>query len=396
MAGDLAELICVEVGKPIAEAHAEVARSVAIFRYFAQVALLPTGGHHPSSGSALLYTRRVPHGVAALITPWNFPLAIPAWKAAPALASGNAVLLKPSPDAIGVAMKLEGIIAPHLPPQLIGVALGSGETGAAVVASGDVVSFTGSTDVGRAVIDASTARGIPVQAEMGGNNAAVVLPDADLEPTARQIVGAAMGFAGQKCTATRRIIVVGRNNQFIDAVVAAVDDLGVGDPSNGSVTVGPVINPASASRIRDHVAEAMAAGATRLNTPRTVPTNGFYVEPILLEGMDPFSPLANREVFGPVAVLYAAKTTEEALRIAEATDHGLTTSIHTKDLDAALSFAGSVGTGMVKVNAATTGVDFHVPFGGHRASSYGRREQGAQALEHFSWEQTVSLAGSPA
>lgn len=395
MAGELADLICAEVGKPIAEADAEVARSVAIFRYFAQVALLPAGGNHPTSGSGLLYTRRVPHGVATLITPWNFPLAIPVWKAAPALAIGNAILLKPSPDAIGVAMKLAGIIAPHLPPGLVGLALGGGETGAAVVAGGDVVSFTGSTDVGRAVIDASTTRGIPVQAEMGGNNAAVVLPDAALESTARQIVGAAMGFAGQKCTATRRIIVVGRNDQFIDALVAAVDELSIGDPSDESVTVGPVINSASAARIRDHVAEATAAGVTRLNAPRSVPTDGFYVDPTLLTGMDPFSRLANREVFGPVAVLYAASTVEEALRIAEATDHGLTTSIHTSDLDVALSFAGSLGTGMVKVNAPTTGVDFHVPFGGHRASSYGPREQGAQALEHFSWEQTVSLAGSP-
>src|SRR5581483_10985029 len=194
----LTDLVVREVGKPRTEAAGEVARAVGILRYYAQQVYDPIGAvHTPGTGAGLAYTRRRPRGVAGLITPWNFPLAIPLWKAAPALAYGNAVLLKPAPQATACALRLHELIAPHLPDGLLAVLPGNAEAGQAVVAEADAVSFTGSAAVGSAVASAAVARGVPVQAEMGGQNPAVVLPDADPEAAARQIAAAAFGFAGQ-------------------------------------------------------------------------------------------------------------------------------------------------------------------------------------------------------
>src|SRR4051812_33070833 len=198
---EVVDLMVREVGKPLTEAVAEHGRSVRILRYQAQAALDPDGDTYPAAPPSdlrtLLLARRRPRGVAGLITPWNFPFAIPLWKASPALAYGNAVVLKPSSDAVGCALKLEELIAPHLPEGIFSVVPGGGDTGRALIALADVVSFTGSTAVGLGVAAAATERGIASQAEMGGLNAAIVLPDADVEKAARVIAGAAMGYAGQ-------------------------------------------------------------------------------------------------------------------------------------------------------------------------------------------------------
>src|SRR3954467_2430080 len=211
--GELADLMVREVGKPITEAKGEVLRAVGILRFHAQAALDADGETHPAVPPApsgtLLMSRRRPHGVAGLITPWNFPLAIPLWKAAPALAYGNAVVLKPSPDATAMALRLAEILGESLPDGVFNVVPGAGEAGQSLVELADVVSFTGSTAVGLQVAQAAAARGVPAQCEMGGSNASIVLPDADLENAAKVIAGAAMGYAGQKCTATGRVIVVG-------------------------------------------------------------------------------------------------------------------------------------------------------------------------------------------
>src|SRR3954469_701559 len=225
-ADELTALMVREVGKPVGEARGESARAVAILRYYAQQVLDPDGETYPGSdGRSLLMSRRRPHGVAGLITPWNFPAAIPLWKAAPALAFGNAVLLKPAPEATGVARLLERLIAPALPDHLLTVLPGEVEAGQAVVESADVVSLTGSVGAGEAVRMAAASRGIPAQCEMGGQNASLVLADADLEYAATTIAAAAMGYAGQKCTATSRVIVVGNAEEFVDAFTSAVDAL---------------------------------------------------------------------------------------------------------------------------------------------------------------------------
>jgi aldehyde dehydrogenase (NAD+) len=364
-AGDLVDLIVREVGKPEAEARGEVARTVAILRYYAQTVYDPSGAvHEPAAGAGLLLTRRRPHGVAGLITPWNFPLAIPVWKAAPALAAGNAVLLKPSEEATACALRLAELIG--LP--VFTVLPGGAEEGAAVVDCADVVSFTGSTAVGTIVVKAATERGIPVQAEMGGQNAAIVLPDADVESTAAQLAAAAFGFAGQKCTATKRIIVVGDPAPLRDALHKEI----------GKLAAVPVITEAARQRVLD-------AGGTAPDGA------GWFVHPTLVEDADENHVLACEEVFGPIALLQTAPDLDAAIELANSVRHGLVASIHTRDLNAALSAVDRLDTGLIKVNAPTTGVDFHLPFGGEKASSFGPREQGRAALDFYTSTRTVSL-----
>lgn len=257
-AGDeLAALVVREVGKPITEARGEIARAVAILRYYAQQPYDPVGSvHEPAAGAGLLFTRRAPHGVAGLITPWNFPLAIPLWKAAPALATGNAVVLKPAPPATACALRLAELLDGVLPESVFTVVPGGAEEGMALVDGADVVSFTGSTAVGRAVVQAATASGTPVQAEMGGQNAALVLPDADVETTAAQLAAAIAGFAGQKCTATKRIIAVGDPGPLRDALINALHALRTGDPADPATVCGPLISAAA----RDAVLAAASGG----------------------------------------------------------------------------------------------------------------------------------------
>ena len=394
-AAEATELIVREVGKPVGEATGEVGRAVAILDYYAQACYAPLGSVLPSSLPGMLLTERRPHGVAGLVTPWNFPLAIPLWKAAPALAAGNAVLLKPSPDAFGCAQWMERTLAAVLPDGLFQVLVGGAETGAAVTEVADVVSFTGSAAVGRAVAAAAAARGVAVQAEMGGQNAAIVLPDADPALAAAMIAGAAMGYAGQKCTATRRVVVVGdaaRVAEVTGALVAAVQALAPGDPGQAGVAVGPVINGAARDRVAAASAGAVAAGARVLAGGAGLDRDGWFVAPTLLDGVDPGHPVAQQETFGPLAVVLPARDLDEAVRLAENVRYGLVTSVHGRDLGALLSVARRVQTGLVKVNAPTTGVDFWAPFGGERDSSYGQREQGTAALDFYASTRTITLA----
>lgn len=388
-----AALIVREVGKPAAEARGEVARAVAILRYYAQAPYLPVGEiHDPSAGDGLLYTRRHPHGVAGLITPWNFPLAIPLWKAAPALATGNCVLLKPAPEATACAARLAGLLAEALPADVFSLLPGGAHEGAALIDVSDVVSFTGSTAVGRSVVRAATGRGIPVQAELGGQNAALVLPDADIESVAGHVAAAVAGYAGQKCTATSRVIAVGSAAEPLrEALAAALRDFPVGDPGDPGTACGPLIGPAAldrVTRLQQGVAAAggrVLAGGDRLDRP------GWYSAPTLVEGVPDDHPLAVEEVFAPIALLRTAATVEEAVALADGVRHGLVASVHTRDLDTALALAGQLHVGMLKVNAPTTGVDFHLPFGGSKASGLGPREQGRAALEFYTESRTVSL-----
>lgn len=387
-------LIVREVGKPVAEAAGEVARGITILEYYAQAAYAPLGQTFPPSvGGGLLYTERRPHGVAGLITPWNFPVAIPLWKAAPALTTGNAVLLKPSPDALGCAQLLSELLAGHLPDGLFAVAPGGAATGRAVVAAADVVSFTGSVAVGRAVASQAAERGVPVQCEMGGQNAAVVLADADPARTAATIAGAAMGYAGQKCTATRRVVVVGENPGLIDALTDAVRALRPADPSADGTVVGPVISPAARDRVVEGARSALAGGGRVLAGGGVPGADGWYVEPTLVDGLAAEHPLLHEETFGPLAAVQRVADLEEALAVVNGVRFGLVTSLHGRDVGALLAAAARVDTGMIKVNAPTTGVDFYAPFGGEKESSYGPREQGPAALDFYSSVRTITIAG---
>ncbi|MDG4536134.1 aldehyde dehydrogenase family protein [Streptomyces sp. AV19] len=387
-AGELAALTVREVGKPLTEARAEVARTAAIWRYYAQFPYEPTGTVHESAdGAGLLLTRRRPHGVAGLITPWNFPLAVPSWKAAPALAAGNAVVLKPAPQATACALLLAETLQSALPDGLFAVVPGGVEEGTALVGTADAVSFTGSTAVGATVAGAATARGIPVQAETGGLNAAVVLPDADIGRAAAHIASALAGYAGQKCTATSRVIAVGAAMEPLRAALAKeLGDLPVGDPADPATVCGPLISAAARDRVREAAAGLpVVAGGTAPDAP------GWYTAPLLVEAPHGHR-LLREEVFGPVAALLPARDLEEAVRLNNAVPYGLVTSVHTAGLDAVLHVLDRLDTGMIRVNASSAGVDFHLPFGGAKSSGHGPREQGRTALEFYTAGRTYTLA----
>lgn len=388
-ADELTALAVREVGKPLAEARAEVSRTVAIWRYYAQAPYEATGiVHETAAGPGLLLTRRRPHGVAGLVTPWNFPFAIPTWKAAPALAAGNTVVLKPAPEATACALRLAEIVRQALPESVFTVLPGGATEGNALVSAVDVVSFTGSTPIGRAVARAATTRGIPVQAEMGGLNAALVLPDADIAQAAAHIAASIAGYAGQKCTATSRVVAVGAAiDPLREALSEALRAVPVGDPADPSTVCGPLIH----AYARDQVAEAcrglsVLAGGTAPDGP------GWYAAPTLVEKVAPGHRLLREEVFGPVASLLAADDLAHAIRITNSVPYGLVTSVHTADLNTALNGLDMLDTGMIRINAPSTGVDFHLPFGGSKESSHGPREQGGAALEFYTSGRTYTLA----
>ncbi|MHB8294621.1 MAG: aldehyde dehydrogenase family protein [Acidimicrobiales bacterium] len=392
-AGELTDLGVREVGKPRAEMAAEVERGVSILRYYAQAAFDPDGESFPGpDGRSLLLARRRPHGVAGCITPWNFPVAIPLWKAAPALAYGNAVLLKPAPAATAVALRLAELLSDALPGGLFQVVPGDASAGRSVVQLADAVSFTGSVVAGGSVIAASAARGVPVQAEMGGQNASIVFPDADLDAAAATVASAAMGYAGQKCTATSRVIVVGDPRSFEEALVAAVKAMPVGDPSEAATAIGPVIDEPARQAVLAAAIEAERAGGRVLAGGREAPGDGYYVEPTLVGGIGPGHRLAQEEIFGPFAVVLHTGDEEEAVQMANGVPLGLVSAVFTGDLDRALRVSSRLDTGLVRVNAATSGVDFYAPFGGTKGSSYGPREQGRAAREFYTWSQTLTIA----
>jgi aldehyde dehydrogenase (NAD+) len=389
------DLMVREVGKPLTESVMEHGRAVRILRYQAQSALDPDGDTLPAAPPAdprtLLLARRRPRGVAGLITPWNFPFAIPLWKAAPALAYGNAVVLKPSTDALACALLLEELLAGVLPEGLFTVLGGEGETGQAVIEHADVVSFTGSTGVGLQVAQAATARGIASQAEMGGLNASIVLPDANVEAAAKVIASAAMGYAGQKCTATGRVLVLGDTAAFTDALAAAVDNLQIGDPSDEGTVVGPVINPPAREKLVGAAAEAPGDGGRVVTGGKALDGEGLFFAPTVVDGQEPTARLAQEEVFGPIVTVLKASSAEQAVEISNSVPYGLVTSVFTSDLDNALTVVDGLETGMIRINMPTSGVDFHAPFGGEKGSSFGPREQGKAARELYTTTHTITI-----
>ena len=395
---DLAQAMVREVGKPVAEARGEAARAVVILRYYAGEAVRPSGAVIPSQAAgAIQFSLQEPLGVAALITPWNFPVAIPLWKAAPALAFGNTVVLKPSEMASHVATLLaETAIAAGLPAGVFNVLLGGGATAGEILISQPsvrLVSFTGSMKVGTRVATIAAKRNARFQTEMGGKNVAIVLPDADLAQAAALVAAGAMRYAGQKCTATSRVIVERSvEGKFLDALRAQVAGMVIGPVSDANAAIGPLISEASRANIRGVLdaakAEPVYAGA--------VPTGGeyakgFWMAPLVLRGGSPDADLAQRELFGPVLATFTANDLDHAIDLANGTPYGLSASLFTRDLRAALTYIPRIHAGLVRVNADTTGVDPHAPFGGTKGSSSGSREQGPAAREFYTETKTVQI-----
>lgn len=394
-AEELAQAVCREVGKPIGEARGEVARCEMILRYFAGEAVRECGDVIPAQvGGSLQFSLRQPLGVVGLVTPWNFPLAIPIWKAAPALAFGNTVVLKPAEMATGVAMLLaETVAGSGLPDGALNVVPGAGPiVGQALAEHRGVaaISFTGSVGVGRRIALAAADRNARYQTEMGGKNVAIVLGDADLDLAADLVASGAMRYAGQKCTATSRVVVHRKcMDAFLERLRTRVEALPLGPVTDPASAVGPVISAEAGERIRGVIAQA---GAPVFSVP--VPgdlARGFFVSPTVFRDVDPRSKLAREEVFGPVLAVFGADDLEEALALANDVDYGLSASLFTRDVASALKYIDRIEAGMVRVNGDTTGVDPHAPFGGVKASSSGSREQGPAAREFYTEIKTVQI-----
>ena len=397
-AEELAQLMVREVGKPIVEARGEVARGGVILRYYAGEAVRTNGEVvPPQAAGALQFTLREPLGAVALITPWNFPVAIPLWKAAPALAFGNTVVLKPSEHAPLTALMLaESARDAGLPSGVFNVLLGTGPgVGEALISAPEVraVSFTGSAGVGARVAALGAARNIRYQTEMGGKNVAIVLPDADLRLAARLTAAGAMRYAGQKCTATSRVVVARDIEEaFLRHLRSEVEALPLGPVTDPAAAVGPLINAGARERI---LAALEAASGERLcggELPAgPAYARGNWIAPAVVRGVQPDDALAQDELFGPVLAVLTAADLEEAISVANRTRYGLSASLFTKDIGAALNYIRYIEAGLVRINGDTTGVDPHAPFGGMKGSSSGTREQGSAAREFYTEIKTVQV-----
>jgi aldehyde dehydrogenase (NAD+) len=391
----IASLMSREMGKPLREARGETARAAAILRYYGGECWRPVGQLYEQSGTgAPVYTLRRPLGVVALITPWNFPLAIPTWKLAPALAYGNAVVLKLAQPASLTGLALaRALQAAGLPAGVLNVLLGSGSTvGPRLTGHPSVaaISFTGSEATGLGVREAATHHGKRVQLELGGQNPLIVMADADIERAAAAACAGAFWSAGQKCTATRRILVQdAAYDRFAQALLGAAGAAKVGDASDPETEVGPIVSEDQLSEVLEGVQRGRGEGATLLAGGERQERPGWFLPPTVFESAAPDAFLSREEIFGPVTTLYRFESLEEALALANSVRFGLSASIFTSGLASAREFVNGVAAGIVHVNSQTAGADVHVPFGGVKGSGFGPHEQGQAAAEFYTEQITV-------
>ncbi|CRL15521.1 aldehyde dehydrogenase family protein [Phaeobacter italicus] len=388
---DLGRLLAREEGKTLAEGIAETARAGQIFKFFAGEALRG-GGEAMASvrpGVGVEITRS-PVGVVGLITPWNFPMAIPAWKTAPALAYGNAVVLKPAELTPGCAHALAEIIARSgLPDGVFNLVLGKGKvTGARLVEhrDTDAISFTGSAETGSEIAATCGRLRKKLQMEMGGKNPMVVLDDADLDLAVEACLNGAFYSTGQRCTASSRLIVAGGiHDRFVASLTGRIAALRVGNALDRATEIGPVVDGRQLDKDLSYLDIAAKEGGQVFGgqtLQRT--TNGFFLAPALITETNSGMRINQEEVFGPIASVIRVEDYEEALQVANDTPFGLSAGICTGSLKHATHFKANAEAGMVMVNLPTAGVDYHVPFGGTKGSSFGGREQGAHAKEFYS------------
>ena len=400
---ELGDLLAREEGKTLPEAIGEVARAGNIFKFFAGEALRLGGEVVPSvrPGVGVEVTRE-PVGVVGLITPWNFPIAIPAWKVAPALAFGNAVVLKPADLVPGSAWALADILhRAGLPAGVFNLVMGRGsEVGQVLLDDPRVnaISFTGSVATGQRIAQACVARMAKFQLEMGGKNPMVVLDDADLDIAVNAALNSGFFSTGQRCTASSRLIVTeGIHDRFVAAMAEKMQALKVDDARKKGTDIGPVVDDKQLAQNLEYVAIATAEGARRVAGGEAIERNadgapGYYMRPALFTETTAPMRINREEVFGPVVSVIRAKDYEEALALANDTEFGLSAGIATTSLKHATHFKRHVQAGMVMVNLPTAGVDYHVPFGGRKGSSYGPREQGRYAAEFYTTVKTAYTA----
>jgi alpha-ketoglutaric semialdehyde dehydrogenase len=397
---ELGRLLSREEGKTLPEGIGEAARAGNIFKFFAGEALRLSGEKLPSvrPGVEVEITRE-PLGVVGLITPWNFPIAIPAWKIAPALAYGNTVVMKPADLVPGCAWAIADILVKAgLPAGVFNLVMGRGSVvGEALVTHPDVagISFTGSVETGRGIAAKAVARMAKIQLEMGGKNPLVILDDADVATAVNCAVQGAYFSTGQRCTASSRLIVTNAiHDRFVAAVKERLGAVNVDDALAAGTDIGPVVDQSQLDTDLEYIDVGRREGATLAFGGERVKRakDGFYLAPALFTDTTNAMRIAREEIFGPVAAVIRAKHYDEALALANDTPFGLCAGIVTTSLKHAYHFKRHAEAGMVMVNLPTAGVDYHVPFGGRKGSSYGPREQGRYAAEFFTTVKTAYIA----
>jgi len=398
---ELARMMTREEGKIYPEALGEMEKGITLVEWFAGEGLRLGGVSMPSElPKNMLYTTRHPRGVASIITPWNFPFAIPAWKISPALVSGCTVVFKPASLVPALAVEFVKILdEAGLPKGVINLLLGSGSSMGDCLVDDPrvkVVSFTGSNEIGKRVHTVAGARGIPVTCEMGGKNPAVIWGDADLNLALAGVMKGAFGSTGQRCTATSRLVLDERiADKFLGMLLGEIKKIKVGDGLAAGIGMGPAVDESQMNTDLEYIEIGKKEGAKLLCGGKRLTDgdlqHGYFVEPTVFDGVKPKSRLWQEEVFGPVLAVARAKTFEQALELANDCPFGLTCAIYTQDLTLAMRFSESIEAGMVHVNSPTIGGEAQVPFGGVKGSGVGEREMSKEGLHFFTELKTVFL-----
>ena len=390
---NLAQLLTREEGKTLAESRGEIQRAANVADFCAGEARRMNGETiHSELPANFAYTVKQPHGVVACVTPWNFPVAIPVWKIAPALVAGNTVVFKPATITPATAVRLVELLAEAgVPKGVLNLVLGSGsEAGDEIVNHRAVraVSFTGSNEVGVGLYEQCARRGAKVQCEMGGKNPVVVMEDADMNLAVESTVQGAFGSAGQRCTATSRAIVVDRvADNFIERVIQRAETMRVGPGSDPQTEMGPLVDSNQFKSVLRYVDAGREDGASLVCGGEPADgaglRKGYFVKPTVFVGVTPDMRIAREEIFGPVLSVMRVRDFDEAMRWANDSEYGLSSSIFTNDAARIFRFVDEIETGMTHVNSPTTGGEAHIPFGGIKATGVGEREQGSTALDFY-------------
>ena len=399
-ADEWARLMTREMGKPYSEARVECVRAAAILRFFAGEAHRPYGEQYASDAAQTwLFTRRHPVGIVGIITPWNFPAAIPAWKLAPALIFGNTVVFKAADDAALTGLRLVAALdRAGLPPGVLNAVVGPGSVVGAAIAEHpaiDAISFTGSTETGRGILETASRTAKRVQLEMGGHNPVIVRSDAVLDSAVAAVALGAFASAGQKCTATRRVYVARElYDEFTEQLVAKATNLKIGYGLDEGVEMGPLVNDIQLQGVLEALERAEKEGQLRCGGKRLADARyarGSYMAPAVFTDLPHDAEFACEEVFGPNVAVWPVDGDDEAIDLANNTKYDLSAAIFTRDLDAAKRFVERIEAGIVHVNSQTAGAEVHVPFGGLAGSGYGPHEQGRAAIEFYTQTKTVYL-----
>ena len=390
---ELAEILTREEGKTIAESLGEIQRAINVIEFFAGEARRITGETIPSElPHNFCYTVKQPVGPVAVITPWNFPVAIPVWKIAPALVSGDTVVFKPaSLTPLTATAIVEIFEEAGVPPGVLNLVHGGGrEVGDTIVRHRAIqaVSFTGSNDVGIGLYGAAAARGIKCQCEMGGKNPIVILGDADLDLAVESAVQGAFGSTGQRCTATSRAVVVdGIADEFVERLDARASSLVVGNGLDPATHVGPSVDEKQMRTVLDYVGAGVREGARLIRGGTRLTDNGrdrgCFVAPAIFDRVDPGMRIAQEEIFGPVLSVIRVPDDRAALAVANDTRFGLSASVYTADVASMFRFVDRLDAGIIHVNSPTVGGEAHIPFGGTKATGVGLREMGRVAIDFY-------------